>query len=270
MDTIEQLIQKRNDAHDAFKENEKEVVDAITNFLNMHCVPEGVEIIVALSQDTPWTKQRDKGDTYCYRGYIRFKTDDPKRLAQGWTHDFGSDFNIDISPSGIRINKGTCGEYSLEDKYQVARDKMIYHIWENHDAIVGVMTAKVNPELKNEFRKINRQIEDINYELERQERERQRGEALKKLKGAKYLYAPKIRDEYDDNWTKVIAKVHYPVDVFEIDKITEKSVLGSYTRYRWGNRRLNISQVISGLINGSLEVSDKEPEEWTEEVKEKK
>lgn len=273
MDTIEQLIQKRNDAHDAFKKNEKEVVDAITNFLNMHCVPEGVEIIVALSQDTPWSYNRDKGDTYCYRGYIRFKTDNPKRIADGYTYDFGSDFNIDISPSAIRINKGTCGEYSLEDKFQVARDRMIYHIWENHDAIIEVMTSRVRLELNKEFRDVDRQIDNINNELERQERERQRGEALLKLKGAKYICCHKTSKKYDENYEKQIGTHHHFFDIFTIKKITEKSVLGSYENYRWENKRLELRHILYGICNGDIIVGNEIPQDYDEpfeEVKESK
>ena len=52
MEKLEQLIKNRDDAYEAYHQNEIETKEAITNFLKSNCVPEGVESKIDLGFNT--------------------------------------------------------------------------------------------------------------------------------------------------------------------------------------------------------------------------
>ena len=267
MDNLQQLIDNRKATYELFHTNEVATAEAIINFLKMHCTPEGVEISVHFNYDHYYSRS---GVTFS--GRVEFITDDPQRIAKGWKTDFGSDFDIRINEvNGIEINKGTIGSYTLKDKYQVARDRMLAMIWDNHSIIVDIMAKSFQVDLFTAFNEADRAVDRAENDIKKAEQERQRQEAFLKLKKAKFLCTHHVMDKYenDDYWThKVIGKRHTYGDLFIIDKLTDKSVLGRYEMYRWENKRLELSYVISQIQNGRLLALEERPEEWIEPLTE--
>ena len=261
---LQQLIDNRNATYELFHNNEVATANAIIDFIKMHCTPEGVEPLIHLEHDSYC--ERKNGITFS--GSVEFITDDPERIAKGWNTDFGSDFDIKISENyGIEINKGTIGSYTLKDKYQVARDRMLAMIWDNHSIIVDIMARTFQIDLYNKFYEADRAVNRAEDDIKKAEEERKNNEALLKLKKAKYLCTHHVMDKYenDDYWThNVIGKRHTYADLFIIDKVTDQSVLGRYEMYKWRNKRLELSNVIYQIRTGKLLAFEERPEEWIE------
>ena len=263
MDNLQQLIDNRKATYELFHTNEVATVEAITSFIKQHCVPEGLEVQITLRHDRCYSNSG-----VAFTGSVEFITDNPVDIAKGRKTDFASDFSIRIySKSGIHISKGSIGDYSLADKYQVARDRMLAMIWDNHSIIVDIMTKSFQVDLFTAFNEADRAVDRAENDIKKAEQERQRQEAFLKLKKAKFLCTHHVMDKYenDDYWThKVIGKRHTYGDLFIIDKLTDKSVLGRYEMYRWENKRLELSYVISQIQNGRLLALEERPEEWIE------
>lgn len=266
---LETLREQRNAAYETFHQNELNVAQKLTDIIKMHCAPEGVEAIIYLEMDRPWSSSKDKG-RYCFRGKIGFKTDDPVRLKKGFEEDFGSNFDITINEQGgIEINKGTIGTYSSKDKYQVARDRMLCNIWDNESVIIGCMLNNFNYDLYVTYNELDRAVYRLEQDIKVAEENRVKAETLEKLKSSKYLYDTHTRTAYDDNCNKIGIK-HYFNNVFIITKVTDKSIIGCYENYRWENKRLNLNEVIYKLLNKSSSCGNEIPEEYIEYTEEGK
>ena len=250
VNNLQELIDNRKVAYDAFKANEKLTADALLELLKLHCPVEGFKIEARFNFSTTW--RREKYGRYVFHADVGFVTDDPARIAKGWTTDFGSDFDLYIyEEGGIEINKGTCGSYTRKDKYQVARDLMLAKIWGVEDILINKMKELCDFNLYDTFMDLDNQIDRIQRDIENAEQKRKEDEMLKTLRGAKYLYTESICDAYkdDDYWThEVIGKKHHFYDIFVIEKITDKSVIGHYELYRWENKRLPVSTIIYQLL----------------------
>lgn len=265
IDNLIELNDKRKIALEAFEANEKIVIDELTKILNERCCPEGVELVVDLRMDTCWRHDEQYG-LYCFTGKVGFKTDNEERLAKGWKTDFGSDFDISIYQNGgIEINKGTCGSYRRQDKFQVARDLCLAKVWENEEALINCMNYHFKYDLYKTFEDINNEIKQIERDIKIAENQRKRAEALQALRGAVYIYTENVFDKYenDDYWSNnIIGKIHRPHDIFKIEKITDKSVLGHYINYSWENKRLDCNIIINRIMNNSLKTSVALPTEF--------
>lgn len=250
IDNLIELKNKREIAFKAFKTNEKIVIDELTKMLNEKCCPEGVELVVDLKMDVCHRYGEQYGQYY-FNGDIGFKTDDKERLAKGWKTDFGSDFNIRIYQNGgIEINKGSCGSYRRQDKFQVARDLCLPKIWENEEALVNCMNYHFKYDLYKTFIDINNEI----IQIEQQQR---CDNALKALGGAVYLYTENVYNKYEYVGDKKyeIAKAHSPSDIFKIEKITDKNVLGYYVDFPWQKKRLDRNIIMTKIMNNYLKTS---------------
>ena len=255
--SLEQLVNSRNEAFAKYDENEKATIEAIKNYINENCRPEGFELIFRLSHHG-YERNLE------FAGEISFKTDDPERIKKGWDDDFGSDFDIYITSDGIKINKGTCGSYTLKDKYQIARDRILCKIWDHHDEIVKVMTDTFNSELYKAYRDIDWKIRNIEADLKAKEEERKAKELLDKLNNSKYLAEIRKSNIYSKDYLTVIGTNNHYTDLFVIEKITDKSIIGHYDLYYWQEKRLNKGQVLSDLKWGRTHMFTEMPQDYKE------
>lgn len=257
MENLETLKQRVEETYAKFYANTQETINAITSFINMHCCPEGFELNYRLNINEYEAK---------VSGDIEFITDDPERIKKGWKTDFGSDFDFSVSKSEIKINKGTIGSYTIKDKFQVARDRLICSIWDNHDIIVGIFNNNYNQELANDYKEADRELERAEDRIKAAKEEAKKQELLNTLKKAKFLVAQSYRAKYkDDDWNKErIGTLHYYYNYFIIDKITDKSILGRYETYHWENKRLDLEHVLYQIQTGNLLAFEERPEDYIE------
>lgn len=268
---LETLRKQRNDAYETFHQNEQEVAQKLTDIIKMHCEPEGVEAVIYLNMDKPWSSYRNEKNRYCFRGRVAFLTDDPERIKKGYTEDFGSNFDITINEEGgIEINKGTIGSYTSKDKYQVARDRMLCSIWDNESVIVGCMLNNFKYDLYKTYWDLDIACERLEQDIKHEEENRVRNEMLQKLKSSKYLYQEHVSDKYDYDLHKYISKVHRFHSVFVIEKVTDKSILGYEQNYPGCDRRLNLSHTLYSLLRKEQFCGNEVPQNYEEAIEEGK
>ena len=266
IDNLVELKTQREEAYKAFAENEKETANALTDLINTHCCPEGAELVIDLRMGRTW---RDNDGLFEFSGKIGFKTDDEKRLAKGWTTDFGSDFDIRImSTAGIEINKGTCGSYRKKDKFQVFRDRMLATIWDNEEVIVACMNEHFNFDLYKAYWDVDVEVDRLKHQLENEKAKAEFDATVEIIRKAKFLAAHGVRDVYDDNpdyWQrKVIGKEHYYHDIEGIEKVTDKSVITYEKDYSWCKHRRDLGDIVYKVQHGLLEALQEIPEPWRE------
>lgn len=262
MENLQTLLDNRKATYELFHNNEVATANAIIDFLKMHCTPEGVEPLIHLEHDSYYSREK-----IAFRGKVEFITDDQKRLEKGYNTDFGSDFDICITDNGINVNRGTIGPYTLKDKYQIARDRMLAMIWDNHSIIVDIMLRSFKIDLYNKFYEADKAVNRAKDDIKRAEEERKTQEAFSKLKKAKYLVEHSIRDKYknDDYWAREkIGIAHHYYNYFIIDKITDKCVIGRYENYRWENKRLDLNSVLHKIKSEQLLALEERPEDYDE------
>lgn len=256
----QELKYRRDKAHEAFKANETETVNAVADFIQSKCVPAGFEIKASLRFDGYADFYRDG-----LRGDIEFKL--PKPDEHGYTTDFGSDLHITILSDKIKINKGCCGEYDLSNGYQVARDRLLAAIWDNHDAIIDVYKKHIDKSLYVEFDKYNNELRRLDEEIAANERARKRQETLERLKQAKFVADIYTYNRYDKDYSKVIGYEHECRNVLAIDKITDKSVFcKSLNPYDSKQKRLNLETVLASVQQKCMVASVEEPVTWFEPI----
>lgn len=268
INNLQQLIAEYDTLQKEVSENEQLVSRLIMDFLQSHCNPTDCKLTGRFTLDRPWAYEQH--GKYEVRGRISFLTDDPKRLEKGYDTDFGSDFDMTIyDKGGIAINKGTCGQYTLKDKYQIARDRVLGNLWENHDTIVNIVKGNINVTNFERLCKLGIEINHSEEQLKRAKDEEEYQSIKNKVLLASYLAGHGINDKYenDDYWTrKVIAKQHHYYDIFVIEKITDKSIIGYYENYRWEKKRLDLSRTIYQIKSKQLEWFSERPVDWEEAV----
>ena len=256
----QELKFRRDKAHAAFKANETETVNAVVDFLQEHCVPAGFEIKATLRFDCYADFYRDG-----LRGDIAFKL--PKTDKDGFDTDFGSDFHITILSDKIKINKGCIGDYDLSNGYQVARDRLLAAIWDNHDAITSIFKEHFDKSLYVEFDKWNNELRRVDDEIAENERKRKLQETLEHLKQSKFIADCYKYNRYNPEYSKVIGYEHEVRDILVIDKITDKSVFCKpLNSWNSTQKRLNLEQVLVNVQHGCMVASIEEPKNWFEPI----
>lgn len=167
-------------------------------------------------------------------------------------YDFGSDFSLSIYPTGIELNTGTMGTYSHDDKGQVSRDLLIAEIWKNEEYICAEIGKLVDLSMILTMYNLGFKQGSIESVLNQRKREKEKAEAVKKLKAAKYLAVKSIdgiNERYDYEKCKWIndGQAYHYQSFEEIIKVTDKSVI---TKSCWGDRHIiKLAEVISGLAD---------------------
>lgn len=120
-----------------------------------------------------WFREKFDGERGVYVNFeLGFYNVEENRI------DFGSDmfFTYDTSKQSLRVNYGTCGEYSREDEYQVKRVKTISYVWDHIDDIeaeLNTYALNITPVVFDNYDnlyELDRKITSLEHEIKTQQK----------------------------------------------------------------------------------------------------
>lgn len=257
---LEQIKPIRDKFFTAFKEDEAKIGEVLNNFLRPLTWDKGLELLECHprigygSYNEQW-----RIDTTLY-----FKTKDEGRIDRGYSWDFGSDINMYIHADHLELNYGTIGSYTKKDLGQISRVYLVFKLWENENELLERINDNLNINNRTAFEDLNREINDIQWELNHRKEEREKKDILEKIKNAKYLAV--CRKEYlnciwdsEEGTYKNETPIYRYTNVDKIDKITEKNVI-TIDNY-WKERHLNnLDQVIHNIKCKTMALLDEKKE----------
>lgn len=157
-----------------------------------------------------------------YRG-IEFRCEVAFQLPNSDRTDFGSDFYFYFEDGTIKINSGTIGSYSLENTYQLKRNKVIYEL----TCVFGGQLKQLLSEIDvSEYKKLTSAYYEASSEHASAKKELRAAEE-KKIDselwcGNKFIYTEKAsrynRLSEASRWS------NWNQDIFEIVKVTPKFI----------------------------------------------
>ena len=169
----------------------------------------------------------DKDVIWKVRKEIYFVSQDPEDKS----YDFGSSFSLYITNKNITLNHGSCGTWGLEDKGQWSRLILMKAIFDHQQDIIDSLSPLIDVTDRNEFYKVDREINQINRDIEKAKTERERAEIRSSLKEGKFLAKIGKRWEYarkengDIDFEKEGHYIYFYRDFEKIYKITDKTVI---------------------------------------------
>lgn len=207
----------------------------------------------------------DKDVTWEVRKEIYFVNQNPE---ENRSYDFGSSFSLYITNKNIKLNHGSCGTWGLEDKGQWSRLILMKGIFDHEQDIIDTLTPLIDLSDRNEFYKLDREINQINRDIEQAKNERERAQIRTTLKPGKYLAKigktweyPRKEDGSIDFEKDGYYRYYY--HTFEkISKVTDKTVI-TETCYKdgsvcgWGSKTHHkLPQVITNIKYKTFAVID--------------
>ena len=268
IDLLQNLNEQRKVLFDAVKTQEEALNEKLFTFFKTISEYDGLEMMpLQCDIHRPWPLN-EENNLFEVQLTIRFFDENGAKWPSGQPKsDFGSDISLYIFDDHIKMNYGTCGDYTSKDKGQMTRAFLVAKLWENEDAICSIARASINMNDYDELSKVSRQIDRINDDIKTAQREREREEILMKIRRAKFI-CKRRKQEINGRWDE--EKREYVNDGYEyvyhsfekIKKVTDSNVL-TVDEYYHDNHRRNLSQIISDVRGGYLflqdEKIDKEP-----------
>lgn len=258
METIN-LLQKLNEERkvlaDTVKAQEEALGEKLFTFFKTISEYNGLEMM-PLDCDIrkPWCLDEEK-NIFEVQLAIRFFNEKGELWPSGQPKaDFGSDISLYIFDDHIKMNYGTCGDYTRKNKGQMTRALLVPKLWENEDTICSIAKASINMNDYDELMKVRMQIDRIENDIKTAQREREREETLEKIRKAKFICKRRKADDghWDDKGHYFVDRRFYVYHSFEkIKKVTDKSVLTTDEYWR-NNHRHDLNLIINGILQGSL------------------
>lgn len=267
IDLLQNLNEQRKVLFDAVKAQEEALNEKLFTFFKTISEYDGLEMMpLQCDIRKPWSLN-EKDNLFEVQLTIRFFDETGALWPSGQPKsDFGSDISLYIFDDHIKMNYGTCGDYTSKDKGQMTRAFLVAKLWENEDTICSIAKATINMNDYDELSQVRRQIDRINDDIKTAQRERERKETLLKIHSAKFICKRRKHEiyHYDQETDKYITDgyewVYY--DHEQIKKVTDSNVL-TVDEYYHDNHRRNLNQIISDVRGGYLflqdEMIDKEP-----------
>ena len=258
METIN-LLQKLNEERtvlaDAIKAQEEALDEKLFTFFKTISEYDGLEMMpLQCDIRKPWSYE-DENSSFEVQLTIRFFDESGAKWPSGQPKsDFGSDISLYIFDDHIKMNYGTCGDYTSKDKGQMTRAFLVAKLWENEDTICSIAKASINMNDYDELLNIRRQIDRIEDDIKKAQIERERKETLEKIRKAKFICKRRKADDghWDENNKYIVTREFYVYQSFEkIKKVTDKSVL-TIDEYWHDNHRRDLNSIINDVKNGYL------------------
>ena len=151
--------------------------------------------------------------------------------------EFGSSFYFYFKDGKVKINSGTIGDYGLDDKYQLMRNKMIYYITCVHGELIEKTLSNIDVsylvELCEKFCNASGDLRIVSNELKSKEKELI--EQMIGVVGTTIIYDAEKANQMN-RIDEVGSHYGYKSEKFVITKITTKFVI--FYTYNMGNDRL--------------------------------
>lgn len=268
IDLLQNLNEQRKVLFDAVRAQKESLNEKLFTFFKTISEYDGLEMMPLQCDIRRPLSLNEESNFFEVQLTIRFFDATGAKWASGEPKsDFGSDILLYIYDDHIKMNYGTCGDYTRKDKGQMTRAFLVAKLWENEDTICSIAKASININYYDELRQVCRQISRINDDIKAAQREREREEILRKIRRAKFI-CKRRKQAINERWDE--EKHEYVNDGYEyvyhsfekINKVTEKTVL-STDEYWHDNHRRNLNQIISDVRGGYLflqeERIDREP-----------
>lgn len=261
IDLLQNLTEQRSRLIEAMKAQEEALNEKLFAFFKLINGYDGLEMM-PLDCDIrrPWSLA-EQNNLFEVLLTIRFFDESGAKWPNGQPKsDFGSDISLYIFDDHIKMNYGTCGDYTSKDKGQMSRAMLVCKLWENEDTICAIARALININYYDELEKVLTQINHINNNIKRAQRQREAEETLSKIRLAKFICKrrkQKINERWDEEKREYVNDGYeYFYHSFEkINKVTEKSVLTT-DEYFNENHRRNLEEIISDIRGGYLFLQD--------------
>ncbi len=216
-------------------------------------IPKGIEESGVRIKDYDWPQNPDI--VWALSEEVYFKNQDPNRVRDT---DFGSSFSLSINNLGIRVNHGSCGEWSMEDKGQWSRLLLIRNIFYHQEDIIRELNALIDINIYKEYNEAKSAISEINRAIEKAKREEEEKVVLSQLKAGKYLCKKGSRWVYDNDDENSL-KGHYIYfyhQFSKIEKVSEVTLLTTDPSYYWISHRPKIKDIVRQILMGDLYLVD--------------
>lgn len=261
IDLLQNLNEQRKHLFEAVKAQEDALNEKLFTFFKTISEYDGLEMM-PLDCDIrrPWSSA-EQNNMFEVLLTIRFFDETGAKWPSGQPKsDFGSDISLYIFDDHIKMNYGTCGDYTRKDKGQMSRAMLVCKLWENEDTICSIARASINMNDYDELEKVRLQIGRINDNIKRAQRQREAEETLSKIRSAKFI-CKRRKQKINERWDE--EKGEYVNDGYEyfyhsfekINKVTEKNVLTT-DEYSHENHRRNLEEIISDIRGGYLFLQD--------------
>lgn len=170
-----ELKERVNQETEAAKQMDKRVSDYLFNTLQsmteFKIGPIRAEVEYGNYHEDGWDAKDTNNFEVSFT--VRFLTDDKELIDKGTIYDFASDFDMWMSKNRIYINHGCSGSFSSEDKFQVARIKLLANIFDHEKRIIAgllpVLDLPLLKKLQEDSRasyKYDQDVEDAKRKIE--------------------------------------------------------------------------------------------------------
>lgn len=265
IDLLQNLNEQRKVLLDAVKAQEETLNEKLFIFFKSISEYDGLEMMpLQCDIRRPWSLQ-EEDNLFEVELTIRFFDENGELWPSGQPKsNFGSDISLYIYDDHIKMNYGTCGDYTSKNKGQMSRAMLVYNLWRYEQEICSIARATINMNDYDELQNVKVQIDRIDDDIRIAQIARERQETLNKLKNAKYICKKRKHEiyHYDDETDKYITDgykwVYYNHE--QIKKITDSNVLTTDVNWH-DNHRRNLTQTILDIRGGYLFLQDEKIDE---------
>ena len=134
IDLLQNLNEQRKVLFEAVKAQEDALNEKLFTFFKTISEYDGLEMMpLQCDIRKPWSLNEQK-NMFEVQLTIHFFDETGAKWPSGQPKsDFGSDISLYIFDDHIKMNYGTCGDYTSKDKGQMTRAFLVAKLWENED-----------------------------------------------------------------------------------------------------------------------------------------